>query len=76
MKTEIIFMTPVNNQTVVQQIISERSGQLLTEDQVFPKESLNLSLKALGSTIEKVEIDEANGVRRIYVTSESNMILG
>lgn len=78
MRTEIIFKTPTPNSGVVQQIINEKTGSmLLTEDQVFPVEYINASIKALDSRIERVEIDEANNVRKIYIASTAdNMLLG
>lgn len=78
MRTEIIFGAGIRNQVVVNQIINERARQtLLTEDQVFPVEYINASIKALDSRIEKVEIDEQNQVRKIYiVASQPNMLFG
>ena len=78
MKTEIIFLTPSNHSGIVRQIINEKTNaMLLTEDQVFPVEYINASIKALDSRIEKIEMDEANNVRKIYIASASdNMILG
>mgnify|MGYP005655851743 CR=1 FL=1 len=78
MRTEIIFGAGIRNQVVVNQIINERAKQtLLTEDQVFPVEYINASIKALDSRIEKVEIDEQNQVRKIYIAaSQPNMLFG
>jgi hypothetical protein len=78
MRTEIIFASQNNNQGVIQQIIAEKTNQLLlTEDQVFPVEYINASIKALDSRIERVEMDEQNNVRKIYVAAASNnMLLG
>lgn len=77
MRTEIIFTGNVTNGNIVSTIINEQSRGLLTEDAVFPTAQVNASLVSLQSRIERVEIDEHNNVRKIYVgESQNNMLLG
>tara|TARA_R110001592_G_scaffold265760_4_gene531348 strand:- start:295 stop:528 length:234 start_codon:yes stop_codon:yes gene_type:complete len=77
MRTEIIFNGNVRNNHIVSAIINEQSRVMLTEDSIFPTAQVNASLTALQSRIERVEIDENNNVRKIYVSEvQDNLLLG
>ncbi len=77
MRTEIIFTGNIRNNQIISTIINEQTKRYITEDAVFPTAQINASLVALQSRIERVEIDEHNNVRKIYVgETQDNMLLG
>jgi hypothetical protein len=78
MKTEIILNVTTRNDEIITSIVQAQVSRLLTEDAVFPTAQINASLIALQSKIERVEIDEQNNIRKIYIGpgSHEELLLG
>lgn len=67
MKIEIIFMGENPHSSLI--------SKMLNEDMILSgKESANMSLKALGSQIYRIE--QVEGVQKIYIKPFENLILG
>lgn len=78
MNTEIIFNIQTNHEEIISRVVNAYTSRLLTEDAIFPELEVNASLVALQAKVEKVEIDENNNVRKIFIGkgSHEDLLLG
>ena len=67
MQVQVIFEGEVNNRGAI--------VQMMNEDVLFAtKEAANISLRALGSRIDRIETTE--GVQKVFIKSIDNLLLG